>query len=186
MSQDERHAEQRRMTLFGMLKRRFPIIAEYEARDKVDCDATDYLFACGNIAGALLYSILFVPNFCVIDDRVYLEDGIDREKIKLPEVSDDPTRSLDDLQESYNWRDLYDYLGRLDPPRSDDDDGAEGEHMMLAESVAEAWRARLAMLYPDRKFLVRAIPAEETGYGPGVGFREYRDEVHAKRARTRS
>ncbi len=183
MSQDERHAEQRRTTLFGMLKRRFPIMVK-EACDILDYDAKDYLFACGNIAGALLYSILFVPNFCVIDDRVYLDDGIDRERIKLPQVSEDPTQSLDDMQENCNWRDLYDYLGRLET-RSDDDD-AEGEHMMLAELVAEAWRARLAMLYPDRKFLVRAIPADETGYGPGVGFREYRDEIHAERARKTS
>jgi hypothetical protein len=50
--------------------------------------------------------------------------------------------------------------------------GSDLEETTLAFAIADAWRARLRGLYPDRQFEVRVLPASETGHVVGVGFVE--------------
>ena len=49
-------------------------------------------------------------------------------------------------------------------------DTSEEEDHWLAERLAEMWRARLQLLYPNRKFVVEILEPEDTGGEVGVIF----------------
>ena len=44
------------------------------------------------------------------------------------------------------------------------------EDLMLTERLAEMWRYRLQMIYPERKFIVQILSAEDTGDAIGIIF----------------
>lgn len=53
-------------------------------------------------------------------------------------------------------------------------DATDEEERLLAETVAEAWRAWLHWRYQGRRFVVEVLGAEETGDVIGVTFYEDR------------
>jgi hypothetical protein len=42
-----------------------------------------------------------------------------------------------------------------------DQDFGDGEEMLIAEKIAEAWRRALVTLYPDRRLVVNIVPAQD-------------------------
>src|SRR5712671_3849233 len=49
---------------------------------------------------------------------------------------------------------------------------SEEEIEVLAEVIAQAWRARLRDCFPDRRFTVRIFDPAETGSVIGIGFEQ--------------
>jgi hypothetical protein len=127
---------------------------------------TDFLYEYGSVQGALLHARLFVPEFRVIAGRVILDDGYAPEAY-LKAVSKSETGSVD--PDSFNYVEVFymfaDRETGIDIHNYDDDE-------VLAELIAEAWRCRLAALFPERKFVVDVTPGDESGLVTTVGFRE--------------
>ena len=49
-------------------------------------------------------------------------------------------------------------------------DTSDEEDLVLAEKLAEMWRYRLKVVYPERKFMVETLSPEETRDVVGVIF----------------
>ena len=115
---------------------------------------------------ALLHANIFVPDFIVHRGYVFLSDGLMDVATDFEEKGPSLTLGIDGSVESYNWRDLYGMFvdGNYD----------QSVYEELAHAIAEAWRARLQMLFPERQFVVEVLSPEVTGYGVGVGFVEMR------------
>jgi hypothetical protein len=127
-------------------------------------DILDIRHQFGSVAGGLLYATLFVPDFCVVSDSVILDDGTFDLPEKFLAAKQASTMSPEDLEASFNWRELpYLFSNR---------DTTVKECKILAGFIVEAWKARLSMLFPQRQFVVRILSSDETGGGVGVGFRE--------------
>ena len=128
----------------------------------------DFLHGFGNYSGALLYSALFVPELIEVEGCVFLwklgpgacdwPDLVERAKAARAESPEKLKRLVDSL----NWVELPFLF--FDPGDSDEEEDA------LAEVLAQAWRARLEDLLPDRRFVVRIMGPEETGGTLGLGF----------------
>ncbi len=123
---------------------------------------TAFMHEFGGVSGALLYGRLFVPEFQVIAGRVILDDGY-VPKAYLKAISESITGPVD--PDSFNCVEVY-YMF------SNRDQCEDGEDDILAELIAEAWRGRLLMLFPERKFVVEIIPPDDNGSVATVGFRE--------------
>src|SRR5262245_16962683 len=110
----------------------------------------DVLHRCGDSMAALLHSILFVPDFVEVDGSVLLDwgpaDRVDKFRTAVREGS----RPLTDIESSFNWLEVPYLIGPSGRGRTTD-----REDTVLAEIIAEAWRGRLAHLFPGRHFVVR-------------------------------
>jgi hypothetical protein len=105
-----------------------------------------------------------MPDFLVIADRVFLDDGFGALPFdSLPALA--PPRTQRDAVDSYNWRDVSYVFSNTDSP-------SDQEIELLAHLMAEAWDARLRALFPERQFVVRVMDPSVTGDGVGVGFSE--------------
>ena len=134
-------------------------------------DRLDLVYGYGSVGQALLHSVLFVPGFVEIEGEVFLDelrigDGNDAKLAEEVRALRHDRQALDRMVQSYNWIEVA-YQFR---DRSCTDD----EEVLLAELMAEAWRARLEHLFPDRRFVVRLIDPAETGSIIGLGFEEVR------------
>ncbi len=148
-------------TILDILHKHLPV-AEWTADWKAPPDIDDVVHMFGNVAGALLYARLFVPEFRVVEGIVILDDGVRPEEFleAIPESKKD----LRELSDGFNWIEpTYIFANR---------DSDWDEDQVLAELIAEAWRGRLLKLFPDRKFIVEVLSSEQTGGGIGVGFKE--------------
>lgn len=123
----------------------------------------DYLHEFGNVQSALLYSILFIPDFVEVDGSVLIKMG-QEETFSAGKKSG--AMSLVDLEASFNFIEV--------PYVFSDRDSTDGEDTMLATRIAEAWRARLTLMFPGRSFRVSVLPPSETGSVIGVQFYEIR------------
>lgn len=139
-------------------------------------DPQDYAHSFGQAHVGLLYAALFVPRFIVLEDHVFLRDfaprprgGLDEMAVQLRQAKSESPEALRRLVASYNWVEFH-YL--FNDHVSDNE-----EFRLLLEFVMEAWRTRLAALFPDRRFTVRILSAEETGDMPGLGFEEVFSET---------
>ncbi|MEP0707177.1 MAG: hypothetical protein ABJL17_00990 [Parvibaculum sp.] len=124
-------------------------------------DAFDYIHEFGRAVMALLHSPLFLPDFAEVEGRVVVTSRFPRVDGHQPPDAGNP-----DLLGDGAWTEV----GYLFADRSSSDE----EDRMLAELMAEAWRGRLAYLFPGRKFVVRVLEPEETGDSIGVEFEEIR------------
>lgn len=130
----------------------------------------DFMYAHGAAHCAILYAPLLAPRFVEIEGSVFLSDvlpvGSDREEFEhsiRAYRSNSPAR-LKSFVDSYNWFEL--------PYQFTDRSSTNEEYDALAELLVDAWGARLASLYPGRRFHVRVMDATETGSEIGVGFEE--------------
>lgn len=127
-----------------------------------------YLDGFGSAGGALLYPALFVPELIEVDGCVFLEDvgwkgvgwdeaaaGVGAARAESPERS---KRHVD----SFSWIES--------PYLFSDSEGPDEEEDALAGVLGRARRPRLEDLFPDRRFVVRPMGAEETGGTLGLGF----------------
>ncbi|MGH6712656.1 MAG: hypothetical protein ACREEK_27310 [Bradyrhizobium sp.] len=130
-------------------------------------DAWDFTHQFGNAVDALLYVPLYCPEFIEVDGSILLNRmGSDFEK-RFVEVKRTSKLALTEIESSFNVLELgYAFSDRTRV--------SNGENALLAESVAEAWRARLVYLYSPGRFEVSVRWAEQTGDTAEVHFFELR------------
>lgn len=140
-------------------------------RDVTGWDRQDFLHGFGATREALIYSILFAPNFVEVEGFVILTalgpqppEGRDGLAARIRKARAKSSNDLELLLSSCNWVEV--------PFLFSDRRESESEALLLARVIADAWRARLRGLYPQRNFEVRVLPESETGSTIGVGFRE--------------
>jgi hypothetical protein len=145
--------------------------ANSAGRDLANWDRGDFLHERGSTLGALTYSVLFAPAFVEIEGFVFITDltpgpagGAEEIAVQLRAARAKSDEDLRNLLASYNWMEVPYLFGN--------NRGSDLEVSTLARAVADAWRARLRGLYPDRHFEVRVVPEGETGGEIGVGFVE--------------
>jgi hypothetical protein len=131
-----------------------------------DDDAETVMYRRGTVEGALLYASLFVPDLIEIDGSVVLKLQLKYPDEQFREAKMKTALPLEEFEASYNWIEL--------PFLFDHSEASDDQDRVLAEVVAEAWRGRLKLLFPERKFVVELILPEVTGSVLGVGFREVR------------
>jgi hypothetical protein len=133
---------------------------------EVPHDAGDMVYEAGKDHEALLYSLLFVPEFSIVDDSVLLNYAdIDTER-RFLEAKKAGRMSLESLEVSFNHVEV-EFLfakGSLD----------SNEERLLAERIAAAWRGALAVFCPDRHMVVRIPPPEDYAGNTVVEFFERR------------
>lgn len=126
----------------------------------------DFLHAHGSPLDALFYSRLFWPEFIEIKEMVFLkemiEDDDDRARLDraLEYYDGDKTRT----EQSFNLAEIPYLFGKNISETNLEED------LMLTERLAEMWRYRLQMIYPERKFIVQILSAEDTGDAIGIIF----------------
>ena len=127
----------------------------------------DYLGRFGGVSNALLYIEIFVPRFAVIEDSVLLDDGGPERLQDFAEAKNSTKMSLHELEVSYNYRELpYMFADR--------ESTIEG-CKVLAEFIAEAWRAHLLKSFPRRKFTVYIASHDTTEEDFYIQFEEIRE-----------
>ena len=147
--------------LLAALRKRFRF-----SEGRVPHATGDMVYEAGKAPEALLYSLLFVPDLSVVADSVLLTYPDDTASERFLEAKSNSQLSLERLEASFNKVDVG-YLfahGNVD----------ENEQCLLAERIAEAWRGALAVFRPDRRVVVRVVPAEENGGDIAVEFFERR------------
>jgi hypothetical protein len=158
--------------LLSILERRYggEIAAEANGWGDRGGDARDFLYAFGSAHAALLYAVLFVPQFIEIEGAVFLKDfgagPFETEEIakRMRSAKEKSSEALKACVRSYNWIEL--------PYAFRDVSGTNDEYTGLAGLLAEAWRVRLQHVYPGRRFVVRVLSPEETGSVVGIGIEE--------------
>lgn len=130
---------------------------------------SDYLHCFGGLEGALLYAALFVPALIEVEGCVFLKalgvkpaGGWEEVAAGARAARAESPQRLKRYVDSFNWIEL--------PHLFSDWDASEVEAEALAEVLAQAWRGRLKDLFPGRRFDVRVLAPEETGYALGLGF----------------
>lgn len=139
-------------------------------------DGYDFTYNDANVPTALLYAHLFMPEFVELEGQVFLRDNLHPHKIAelKAAIAEAAARSPADLKrlvDSYNWVMVI----LLFAACSSSDDavcGSDAEVRLLAELLADVWRARLRARFPDRRFVVRLMEPAETGDDLGLGFEE--------------
>jgi len=120
----------------------------------------------GDVVSALLYSVLFVPDFIEVEHSVLLTFGREDQAQKFVKAKNNTKMTLSALESSFNFVEVpYLFSNR---------DSTDDEDKLLSETIAEAWRGRLKTLYPTRVFVVSPIGPEITGSVVGVHFFELR------------
>lgn len=124
----------------------------------------------GSARIALLYASLFVPELIEVDGSVFLAEGYPEESDQLRAgiqkyCPDENTSERTKFEDIVNYVEVaYLFTDRI---------GTDEEIDLLAEFVADAWRGRLALKFPGRKFRVYVESADLTG-SPMVRFYEER------------
>jgi hypothetical protein len=145
--------------LLGALRRRFKAL-----EGAVPHAPCDFLHEFGDAISALLYAVVFVPEFVEIDGSVLL-DGFSAHD-RFLEAKSRNESSLATLESSFNFIKVsYLFSNR---------DSTDDEDRLLAEKIADAWRYRLKGLYPKQTFVVSVINPQVTGSVVGVHFFELR------------
>ena len=150
--------------LLARIKRLFPA-PEWHMPE----DPHDYLYEFGSAKEALLYAFLYLPHFIEIDGSI-LYDQADKETPKnFKEAKSENKLPLSETEDNFNYVETS-YIFR----HSSTKNITEEDDLFFAECIAEAWRGRLNLLYPNRHFEVRVIKPPESGDAYGVSFHELR------------
>jgi hypothetical protein len=128
-------------------------------------DAFDIMYQFGNGNDALLYAVLFVPEFVEIDGSVIMTSGnpgtanfLDAKKAGRYPIAE--------LEALFNFVEV----GYLFANRS----SAEHDDTVLAQAIVAAWKGQLALQFPGREFRFAIELPEITGSVTGVCFCEIR------------
>ena len=135
--------------------------------DTANFGVSDFLAAFGSPVDAVAYLRLFWPEFIRFEGMVFrqetLEDDDDRRRVReaLGRYAGDQTRT----EQSFNLVEVPSgVFSRLASESSDEVD------QFLAEKLVEMWAHRLTAAFPEEKFVVETISAEETGGERSVVF----------------
>jgi len=135
---------------------------------EVPHDAGDMVHEVGKAREALLYSLLFVPKFSIVDDSLLLTYADSDIEGRFLEAKKAGRLSLEELEASFNLVEV----GFLFANRDFDAD----EECLLAKRIVAAWRGALAVFCPDRRMIVHVAPPEDYGGNTVVTFFERRSE----------
>lgn len=134
----------------------------------------DYLHFFGTEKQALLYALVFLPSFEeVLGSVLQVSFRLNASSFPLSFINAiNEGGALHDIEDSFNYVETsYIFnLGNMENLTDEDD-------KLFAECVAEAWRGRLALLYPSRKFNVHVVEPPESGDAYGVSFHEIRKQT---------
>jgi hypothetical protein len=126
-------------------------------------DLWDFLHQFGNAINALLYAPLFCPEFIEVDGSILLNRMGSNIEERFLDTKRTSKLSLAEIESSFNFLEVsYAFADRT---RS-----SNGEGTLLAEFIAESWRARLMYLYSPRRFEVSVLLPEQTGEVAEVHF----------------
>jgi hypothetical protein len=131
----------------------------------------------GKLPHLLLYADLLFPKTSIVEGVVFLDlgeadvDFNDTRTAAVGKAREMVGSAGSDYISSFNWVDIYGLFSM-----ANDDSLTEAESGMLVRDVAKtlrsAWELVLHARYPSRRFIVRILEENETGYGFGVEFRE--------------
>lgn len=150
-----------------------PIDVLRRASNRPDAEASDLLFEFGDAAQVLLASELYTPRTVEVDGSVLLADSI--EDASAQERWSGACRTNSDraaVEQSFNLLEVpYSFADRQTLDDDDDD--------ILAQRLAESWRAWLPHVHPGRRFRVLIVGPEEMGSVVALTFSEDRAAVTA-------
>lgn len=138
----------------------------------VDRDARNPLWMHGKKREALLYALLYLPAFAEIDGSILQTSFVMNTDVFPQSFIDAKTEGaipLHGLEDNFNYVETSHIFSAGYTENVTDED-----EELFAECVAEAWRGRLALLYPRRCFNVSVIGPPESGDAFGVSFHEIR------------
>jgi hypothetical protein len=141
--------------------------SKYAASDTANFCVSDFLAAFGSPLDTVMYLRLLWPEFIRFEGMVFreetLEDDEDRRRVydTLTRYSGDRTKT----EQSFNLVEIPSGIFTSKAFESSDD-----VDEFLAEKLVELWSYRLAATFPEEHFVVKTLPAEETGGETGVIF----------------
>jgi hypothetical protein len=137
------------------------------AGQTIQSDLWEFVYRFGNGFDALLYAQLFCPELIDVEDSVIIQVVGRSPKLDFSVAKKRWAGTLSELESSFNVVEVEHLFS--DMSHTDDAQSA-----LLAKFIAEAWRARLLMMYPKRAFEVVILLPEVTGSGHEVRFSEIR------------
>ena len=128
-------------------------------------DPVSYFSETGDAAEALKYSWLYWPNTVLIQGAVFLtlngddnKEIVDRLAIPTAEGHPDwPAMPWARMVDSYNVFEIQHLFRRSRGPSEFSEEG----HRELGRILVQTWQARLVAVYPERRFAVRMIEADD-------------------------
>ena len=131
-----------------------------------------FLQAQGSPFNALFYSQLFWPEFVEIDGMVFLQDSIEdsEDRKRLNEALVRYKGNKTKAEQAFNLVELPSLFGKNISETTDEEDA------FLADRLTEMWRCKLALVFPNREFLVKTVSAKETGGEITIMFHTIRSE----------
>lgn len=130
--------------------------------DTRNFNVLDFVSAFGSPLDALAYSYLFWPDFVEFEGMIFLKTLIeDEEDLSQIRRALAKFRTRKEVEESFNRFVVPDSFFSAGLSTASDE-----ENICLSQRIAEMWEARLARLFPNKKFIVEVQPQEETKDGP--------------------
>lgn len=138
----------------------------FSTQDTTGFHVFDFFHSDGSPLQALFYSRLFWPEFIEIEGMIFLketcEDQDDSQHIM--EAFTRYGRDRRTTEQAFNLVEVPFLFGRCMGEL------IEEEYIVLGERLAEMWRCRLQMLFPQRHFSVEVLSPEQTGSEVGILF----------------
>lgn len=138
-------------------------------------DKEDPLWQHGHEKIALLYAMLYLPDFVEVEGSIICTTYMVNRKqfpqdfINAKKKVEENGEPLWEIEDSFNYLETsYIFNPGIMENITDEDD------LLFAECVAEAWRGRLCYLYPKREFKVYVVGPPESGDAYGISFYEIR------------
>lgn len=140
---------------------------KYCDRDCTNFNISDFVFAVGSPLEAIMYSRLFWPDFVEVDGMIFINEMMADEEDRL-RLSQVVVRHGGDRREAEKSFNLYEVPSDIFG-KAAQEAGPE-ESRFIASLLCEMWSARLAQLYPHRRFCVEVWEPTTTGGDVGVVF----------------
>jgi hypothetical protein len=150
--------------LTAALRRLFPPRGEHLR------EPFDYVFEFGCVRDVVLSAAVYLPNFVEVHGSILFDRGAVWSDSFL-DSKNAGKKPLWELERDFNYVEishLFNAGMECNAALSVEDE------VFLVECVAEAWRGRLALLYPTRRFELTIIGPPESGDMWGIRFWELR------------
>lgn len=131
-----------------------------------------------NLVSLLAIKDFFQPDTRVICNKVFLRSpgctSESEEEFLTKRLSlDYQAPNISEVISSYNWVELDYQLGPTNSAIVDfPDSELEKFEEEAANIIRKSWEVWLQAIYVDRRFIVRTLRPEITGYSWGIGFEE--------------
>jgi len=148
--------------------------SKFSQHNTANYNALDFLHAFGSPIDALMYLSLFWPDCIEFEGMIFRHDVIeskeDHQRVReaLAKNGGDKSRT----EASFNIVDVPCMLFSHEAAESPDE-----VDQYLAEQLAEMWRCRLALIFPDRNITTEVIQPEDNNDEWGVTFYSSTDTI---------